>query len=937
MKLRLSTAGILRTPVFPCQANLKEVWHELKNYIHESSPEFYELIKDCSFEMLEMQEPKIRFTVWKYFNRAKFRATPYGNFAAISSIAMDQGSNSSAIIINKESVQHRFVNWKEKDQVIPSSKWQSNHATFLRTNTSVYLGAEEIRYIIVSDDAFELSAVGIEQTILKVLNYCRSRRSLKEVVAFFQQQSKTKAFSPNNLIEELISLQLLSTDYQPNIIGTDYFKRILPKTEKNRGDYIIAERKLLSGHIAEGDLQVLIEAVTFLHKHQEAPVNDFLKDFTSKFNHRYEGMKIPLLRVMDPEIGIDYRDLTQDITETWLIQELKDTVRHEGIIPKRYSSPLHQFILNEMIQQKNVQLEDYQGSEISKQLPLPNTLSLIVKHTDDHLVANSIGGCTANALLGRFSMASEEILATSRYIATIEEQANPDVILFDIAYQLEKNTDNINRRRSIYNYELPILCWSESEQIIDLSDVLVSVQNGEIILHSVKYGKRIVPRIASAYNYLRSDLSIYRFLSDLQYQGIHPSLGLDLQNVFPGLSHYERIAYKNVIISPEKWLVPKALCLQQSAEEMLFKVHDWLKLIGLDKPFVAGAGDQTLTFDPKSEEDLRSFLLFCKGKTTLYIEETFIPIKPVVKDDEGNGYLSEFVVNLEHAGQLYQPYQLPAHQSHPQVRNTYSPGEEWLYFEIYCRPTCSNAILMKLEHGFLPDIKKRLKRWFFIRYNQPAYHIRMRLHLIKTTDIGNITTALSELLAAEIHSGIISDLQLKTYRRETERYGASRMREVEDCFYKDSAFVMQLIKLESPIDILYQLSMTLLEDSCKAAGLSIETQLNFVSRMADNFAKELNSSPEAFKKINQAYKDFTIALAQAPIRLRWPKLQTTVNYFSKVLELCKDEEKPKILSDLFHMHVNRLFTNDQRMHEWIIYCYLTKRLKMKIGRAKQNI
>ena len=44
--------------------------------------------------------------------------------------------------------------------------------------------------------------------------------------------------------------------------------------------------------------------------------------------------------------------------------------------------------------------------------------------------------------------------------------------------------------------------------------------------------------------------------------------------------------------------------------------------------------------------------------------------------------------------------------------------------------------------------------------------------------------------------------------------------------------------------------------------------------------------------------------------------------------------KPRLLTDLFHMHVNRLFSSDQRMHELVIYHFLARMMKIKIGRLK---
>ncbi len=101
---------------------------------------------------------------------------------------------------------------------------------------------------------------------------------------------------------------------------------------------------------------------------------------------------------------------------------------------------------------------------------------------------------------------------------------------FDIAYQAEKKVDNVNRRKQLYPYELPILTWSESDNPLDLNDLLVTIEQQEVVLKSKKLDKRLLPRIASAYNYTRSDLAVYRFLCDIQSQGILTNLSFKLRD-----------------------------------------------------------------------------------------------------------------------------------------------------------------------------------------------------------------------------------------------------------------------------------------------------------------------------------------------------------------------------------------------------------------------
>jgi len=937
MKLTFSPISICRTPVFSLHQDMKKAWTELKSYIQESSPEFFDLIKDYNEESLLNLDPKIRFTIWKYFNRAKYRATPFGHFAAFSLIPVSKENQSDPVVLSRKTITHRFPNWQEKENLNLSPQYLSTNANFVRTNTTGYLCDQELRYVNIENASFELSAVQVVQTTLKTLKFCHIKRTLQELCHFLHAELGLKKSLASYFIQQLIESQLLLSDFQPNITGTDYFKRIgYPKAEKNN-DYIIAERKILDGCISQKDIHIIPELIEFLCRHLSPNKNAALNHCRSQFSRRFEDKVIPLLVAMDPEMGVGYESLTQDSSEDMLVQELKAQRQQTNKVIRSIDYPaIYQFILNGMLQQKTVQLEDFKDEGIGNTEKVANTFSLMLQYSGELLVVSQIGGCTANSLLGRFSMASDEVTGIGQRLAQTEQDANPDVLFFDIAYQLEKNADNINRRKSIYSYELPILSWTESAEAIDLDDLLLSVKNNEFVLHSAKYQKRVVPKLASAYNYARSDLSVFRFLSDLQHQNLRSSLNINVLNMFPGLSHYQRIQYKYIVLSPEKWLVPKQICNGTDKTGTMKVLTQWLSDIRLTAPFKCGFADQTLTFNPTLEEDRHAFLLFCKNKTDFYIEEAFITDKQLVTDENQAPYISEFIINLEHNEQIYTAFPFAPPIDTAVYTSAYLPGEEWLYFEIYCHPSNSTSLLLAIHTHYLRHIKKKIKNWFFIRYMDPSYHIRLRIQLKEKSYTGDLIAGLSRLLRPYTEQGTVADLQLKTYRPELERYGKERIYLVEKCFGNNSTFVLHLLSKPFTVHLLYYISIILMENIMQGIGFSIQEQLKFAEKMAGAFSAEMKISIEGFKKVNKAYKDFTVETATDNGKIPEKKMEATQKCFLQVLETSNGAEKDKLLSDLFHMHTNRLFNNDQRMHEMVMYLYLIKRIKTRIGRLQQD-
>lgn len=84
MKLKLLKNIVCRTPTFGTEDLLGDVWEDLKQKIKESSPTFYQSIKEIKSEELDSLDGKARFTIWKYFKQTIYRATPFESFSAIN-------------------------------------------------------------------------------------------------------------------------------------------------------------------------------------------------------------------------------------------------------------------------------------------------------------------------------------------------------------------------------------------------------------------------------------------------------------------------------------------------------------------------------------------------------------------------------------------------------------------------------------------------------------------------------------------------------------------------------------------------------------------------------------------------------------------------------------------------------------------------------------
>ena len=122
------------------------------------------------------------------------------------------------------------------------------------------------------------------------------------------------------------------------------------------------------------------------------------------------------------------------------------------------------------------------------------------------------------------------------------------------------------------------------------------------------------------------------------------------------------------------------------------------------------------------------------------------------------------------------------------ITREFYPGDEWVYFKIYLNAGCANEVLVHLKKNVINTLlrKKLIDKWFFIRYSDPDFHIRLRLHIPAPRDsrrspsaslsgyyagiFAGIVSRINKSLSPFTKSGLISRIQLDTYIREIERY-----------------------------------------------------------------------------------------------------------------------------------------------------------------------
>jgi lantibiotic biosynthesis protein len=115
------------------------------------------------------------------------------------------------------------------------------------------------------------------------------------------------------------------------------------------------------------------------------------------------------------------------------------------------------------------------------------------------------------------------------------------------------------------------------------------------------------------------------------------------------------------------------------------------------------------------------------------------------------------------------------------------PGGEWTYLRVHVAARSTDAFLIDSLPKLITTMNAVYSRWFFIRYDLPSDHIRIRVHSRPGKKRPAILAEVAKWAREEWRNGSLRDYDLATYVPETSRYGAgAAMHSAESVFWRDS-------------------------------------------------------------------------------------------------------------------------------------------------------
>lgn len=760
--------------------------------------------------------------------------------------------------------------------------------------------------------------------------------------------------------------QLRDSSATAAIVHLNRIKELLIATQRLEEDSPFLQIdcfKTLDGHINKNIAYKLARVLQSMSKIHESYRGPALEAFKKEFSRRYEGRSIPLLHALDPDTGIGYpvsRNINHNKSDE-LLPRLGSSASEESDTLQYFFNNWSRFLLGKYKEaiangtnEISLSIEELKPFEKNTNARLPLTHTVLCKLSTDSaesldngdylLYPFDLHAPSAANVYGRFSHLNESIGQLITEIVRKEEEFYKDAICAEVEHIGQIKTANVNLKNFNRSWSLHVAdapANTNSSKYLDLDDLYLNLnEENRLILFSKKLEKEIVPYMTTAYNYGVDELPVISFLGDYQHQGNQNTLLWDW-GMLRELDHLPRLVIdKNILMAPASWNIRKETLNLQSFEAFKDSLQLICKQHKIPGQVIYGDADNLLLLNLELELYLKMLFKDIKKKDALLFTEDVNNSNNQYVSDGQHSYTNELLFSYYHphnerdSNLLQEPFLQPE-------KKTYLPGEEWVYLKVYFNSMNAEALILQTLNDFLPEIKEicSFQKWFYIRYEDPEPHFRLRFKFSDQKDISIAIALLNENFKALIHLGYVGKIAYDGYSPETERYGHQNMDLVEDLFQVDSEAILKLRLLLSSahkeekiswLSGLYNIHRYL---SMIFSQEEADKKASFIKNTNAQFRKEYHLSNADFKGVNLFFEQNKAKVTEimAGKAGLYPDIHSIFEERQWRLQdiIPGIEMTEKVIFGLIHMSMNRLFPVNPRKKEAICYDLYRSALKRK--------
>jgi len=288
------------------------------------------------------------------------------------------------------------------------------------------------------------------------------------------------------------------------------------------------------------------------------------------------------------------------------------------------------------------------------------------------------------------------------------------------------------------------------------------------------------------------------------------------------------------------------------------------------------------------------------------------------------------------------------------IYRTFIPGSKWIFLKLYTGEKTADNLLIRVISPIINKLlkEKYIEKWFFIRYADPDFHLRIRLLAQDSRYIGEIVQQFYHKLNKLNQDHLLWKVQLDTYNRELERYGRHLIDNAESVFYADSECILSIIRiLKGDENYRWMVALNLINELLSDFSLNIEEKQKLMEDACKSFKTEFGFNEHNSKQLNTKFRENKRTIESIlnvefnkkefislslPIKKRSKQIMPIVEQIKIKAKTKKSISMNVLLRSYLHMMLNRLFRSNNRVHELILYDFMFRYYTSEIAKEKYN-
>ncbi|MCK5821195.1 MAG: thiopeptide-type bacteriocin biosynthesis protein [Bacteroidales bacterium] len=285
-----------------------------------------------------------------------------------------------------------------------------------------------------------------------------------------------------------------------------------------------------------------------------------------------------------------------------------------------------------------------------------------------------------------------------------------------------------------------------------------------------------------------------------------------------------------------------------------------------------------------------------------------------------------------------------------QIKQSFYPGEEWVYMKLYMGPETAEEWICYHLPRIMDSVQKDIPGaiLFFIRFLDPDFHVRVRVYIPHRKHFSVVVNLINQHSGIMIRQGVMWKTEICTYEREVERYSVERIELFERAFSIDSDFWLRVLPLieaqDNREDLRWKMALLSTYRYYRDLIRDPEEIIRIMSKIVQALKQEQKPGRTLMYQIDQKFRmirgdlmpfleDELSLFPQVEVLLRKRSLKLT-----ELFDLYREgdcyftwSKSDQNIADLVHMSLNRVLRSKHRMQEFVIYYYLVKLMKTQLA------